>query len=438
MSIQESIGNGLAVAGTEISLKRKADGVFAGRMKPYFSDSQNIIAARYGEYADNCYDGRMQGWDRSDFYAWWPVKLRCMDVSRETTGTNLSDDIKSMVIFYPEGVNYIPIGAHVEFASNTWIVTNPANMSSILSESIIRRCNAVYKRLDYYGNVLVCPFNNPKMQFRGAQDDYTKNMILADNYFTCVMQLNEVSAEIHENTRMILGDAAYSVRGLNNFTRAFTDDEESIHILYFQLQRVVAVGVYDDMERKIADGLAFSWTISLNAPASMNAGQVQTITPVSVRNGENIVSTFRNPFSYVWGTSDMSVIEVDENGNITAVGEGTATVTCRLEQNPAIIAEAEITVSEAAGGYVAFSGAIPVYIAEQESASFTAQYYVNGEAGSEPVEFVLTGPPRHCYSTTREGNTLTVYCWERSSVPLVITASYEDHTATHTARLEAW
>ena len=352
--LSETIKNGYAVSGVRPALSRNGDGVYAGRQKPYFAMPQNRIASLYGKYATDYYAGELQGYDKDNFYAYWPVKLRCMDITRETTGSNLGDDIKSMVVCEPEGVDYVPIGAQVKFASNTWLVTNPANIASILSETIIRRCNAVYRRLDYYGNVLECPFNIPKVQPRGAQDDYTKNMILADHYFTCAMQLNEVSAAIHENTRLILGDAAYSVRGLDNFTQEFTGDFSSTHIIYFQIQREEKTDVYDDMERKIADGLAFSWDITLTGKEIMTIGETYPITPMSVRNGSVVASTTENPVSYMWESSDTSVLEIDKNGVVTAVGEGEATITCRLAQNEEITQTLQITASAATENPVYF------------------------------------------------------------------------------------
>lgn len=438
MDMKAFIRNGLAVSGDVRAISRNADGVFTGRRTPVFSNTQNALAALYGDLAGNCYDAQMQGYDPADFYRFWPVKLRCEDRSREATGTNLSDDVKSIVVYWPEGVDYVPIGAHVTFAGNTWLVTNPANMSSILSDVIVRRCNLVYSTLDFYGNVVSCPFTRQKMDPRGAQDDYTKNMILADHYFVCAMQINDVSAGIRENTRMILGSAAYSVRGLNDFTRAFTDDGDSVHIMYFQLQREEKVGVYDDMERKIADGLAFSWDISLTANVSMNVGQEQTAVPVSVRNGICIASTPENPFSYLWGSSDTSVLEVGAEGEIKAVGEGAATVTCTLKENPAISGSVRIEVSEAAGGWVAFSGTPVSSIREQQSAAFTAAFYEDGAETDEPVAFTLSGPEAWCWSADIQGNTLTVSCWERSAEPLVIRAAHGDAEAVWHVALDAW
>lgn len=436
--LSKTIKNGLAVGGVRKTIRRNADGVYSGKQTPYFAMPQNRIASLYGKYATDYYAGQMQGWDPNDFYAWWPVKLRCMDITRETTGSNLSDDIKSMVVCEPEGVNYVPLGAHVQFASNTWLVTNPSNIAAILSDTIIRRCNAVYKRLDYYGNVLTCPFNIPKVQPRGAQDDYTKNMILADHYFTCAMQLNEVSAAIKENTRMILGDAAYSVRGLDNFTQEFTGDEDSTHIIYFQIQREEKTDVFDDMERKIADGLAFSWDINLTANVSMHTGESQEIEPMSIRNGQTVTSTEENPISYTWESSDPSVLTVDSNGRITAEGEGTATITCRLAQNTEISETVEILVESAEGAYVAFSGALPASIAEQESVVIAAAYYEDGAATEDIVTFALSGPPETAYSYEIDENTVTIRCWERSDTPLTVTAAHGGETAEHEITLEAW
>lgn len=436
--MQGAIKNGLVVGGAVRTIRRNADGVYSGKQTPYFAMPQNRIAALYGKYATDYYEGQMQGYDPDDFYRYWPVKLRCMDVTRETTGSNLSDDIKAMVVCEPEGVNYVPIGAHVQFASNTWLVTNPSNIAAILSDVIIRRCNAVYKRLDWYGNVLSCPFNIPKTMPRGAQDDYTRTMILADHYFTCAMQINEVSAYIHENTRMILGDAAYSVRGLDNFTQEFTGDEESCHIMYFQIQREEKTHVYDDLERGIADGLAFSWDISVTGNVSMREGQPQKLAPVSVRNGVTAESTEENPIDYLWSSSDDAVLTVDASGTVTAVREGTAEITCTLAQNPEITETVQITVSSAEGTYVAFDGALADSIAEQETAVFTASFYRDGVAEDTDIEFTLSGPPERCYSADVAGNTVTVACWERSTVPLVIRAEANGEAAEHTVRLEAW
>ena len=438
--ISATIKNGLAVGGIHPPISRNADGVYTGRQRPYFSMPQNRMAYLYGQYADNCYAAQMQGYNPEDFYTYYPVKIRCEDVSREATGTNLSDDVKGMVVYYPEGVNYVPIGAHVEFAKNTWLVTNPANVSAILTEAIIRRCNAVYRRLDWYGNVLECPFNIPKVTPRGAQDDYTKNMILADHYFQCAMQLNEVSAAITENTRLILGDSAYSVRGLDNFTQEFTGDFDNVHIIYFQIQREEKVSVYDDMERKIADGLAFSWDINITVGVSMREGQSQTAAAYSVRDGVSVENTSENPISYIWSTSDPTVFTVDADGTVTAVGEGSAVLTCTLEQNPDITETVEITVSAAEGAYVAFNGAVPDSLTEQESAVISASFYEDGSETEELVSFRFSGPAADKYTADvdESTNTVTITCWERSDIPLTVTASAGGQSATHEISLEAW
>lgn len=487
--INQTIRNGLAVGGVHPPIARNADGVYTGRQNPYFGFPQNRIANLYGKYATDYYSADLQGYDPEDFYRYWPVKIRCMDVTRETTGSNLSDDIKAMVVCEPEGVNYVPLGAHVRFARNTWLVTNPSNIAAIMSDTIIRRCNAVYRRLDFYGNVLECPFNIPKVTPRGAQDDYTKNMILADHYFTCAMQLNAISATIRENTRLILGDAAYSIRGLDNFTQEFTDptdpaplpsgggiiingdheihlggavytddgsgniristqgsggsnglSPDAVHIIYFQIQREEKVSVYDDMERKIADGLAFSWDISLTASVSMHQGQSQTIGAASVRNGVAVESTEENPVSYRWSTSDPAVLAVDGNGTVTAAGEGTATITCTLAQNTGITESVEISVTAGEGAYVAFDGALPDSLAEQESVTISASLYLDGQKTDEPVRFSFSGPSGGEFSAETDGeeNEITVTCWERSDTPLTITAAYGEHTARHTISLEAW
>ena len=129
---------------------------------------------------------------------------------------------------------------------------------------------------------------------------------------------------------------------------------------------------------------------------------------------------------------------VSSDGTVTAVGEGTATITCTLAQNQDITETVEITVTAAAGAYVAFNGALPDTLAEQESATISASFYEDGQTTAEPVTFSLSGPDGGEYSADIDGNEITITCWERSGTPLVITAESGGYSAQHTIRLEAW
>ena len=64
-----------------------------------------------------------------------------------------------------------------------------------------------------------------------------------------------------------------------------------------------------------------------------------TVTPDTATNKE-----------LVWSSSDETVAQVDQNGKVTAISEGTATIFCKLKANQGIYARAEITVYTSANG----------------------------------------------------------------------------------------
>jgi len=64
-----------------------------------------------------------------------------------------------------------------------------------------------------------------------------------------------------------------------------------------------------------------------------------TVTPDTATNKE-----------LVWSSSDENVAQVDQNGKVTAISEGTATIFCKLKANQEIYARAEITVYTSANG----------------------------------------------------------------------------------------
>jgi hypothetical protein len=399
-----------------------------GLQKQYFTQPTQANAVDVGDLADNVFNTACQGVDTSkDWYEYTPIQIRSTFASSSATGELQPDDWQRIYIIQPAGLTYIPIGSYMQYANNWWIVYKPNNMGLGIGQAVVRRCNAVINVLDYYGNVISIPMSYAKMGTLGNASHATENSITAKNYISCVCQLNKYSKAFVENTRLLLGNMSYAMRGVNNFTREFTNKADSVHIITFTIEMTEPLP-QDDFERGVADGLAFKWLLSITADKSMNAGATQTIAVKSIRNGESVVSTAENPITYVFTSSDTNVLTVDENGLVKAVGEGSATVTVTLAQNPDITQTVDITVAAAGDGYVAFTSTPLTALHSLETAEISAAWFENGTATDDVVTFSFSGADEDAYSADVSGNTATLTCYSLSDKPLIVTAAHGDST----------
>ena len=399
-----------------------------GLQKQYFTQPTQANAVDVGDLADNVFNTACQGVDTSkDWYEYTPIQIRSTFASSSATGELQPDDWQRIYIIQPAGLTYIPIGSYMQYANNWWIVYKPNNMGLGIGQAVVRRCNAVINVLDYYGNVISIPMSYAKMGTLGNASHATENSITAKNYISCVCQLNKYSKAFGENTRLLLGNMSYAMRGVNNFTREFTNKADSVHIITFTIEMTEPLP-QDDFERGVADGLAFKWLLSITADKSMNAGATQTIAVKSIRNGESVVSTAENPITYVFTSSDTNVLTVDENGLVKAVGEGSATVTVTLAQNPDITQTVDITVAAAGDGYVAFTSTPLTALHSLETAEISAAWFENGTATDDVVTFSFSGADEDAYSADVSGNTATLTCYSLSDKPLIVTAAHGDST----------
>ena len=401
----------------------------------YFQNETVAYVQEMGPYASNVYAADCQGLDPQDFYKWRKVKLRSIKAAQAQTGETMPDDWQRIYFISPANYTYIPQGAMLKYADNTWIVYKGKNMEAVHGSAIVRRCNAVIHVLDWYGNVVSVPMSYAKMGTLGNATHATENTITSKNYIACICQLNEYSRQFYENTRIILGNTAYAMRGMDDFTREFTDDPDSVHLLTFTIERV-EVQPYDNVELGVADYDGFSWNISIDWNNSMIVGATQALTVNSKRNGVNVSDSTEHPIAYLYASSDENVLTVDESGAVTAVGEGTADITVTLAQNPQIKKTVTIDVPAQESEYVAFTTTIPKTLHEYASLVVSAAKFVNGEPTVIELQFRFTGPEDGVFTVTQTGtNRYALMTYRASQVPLTITASDGTHTAEAQIRI---
>ncbi len=400
--------------------------VMQGRRKQLYRDQTGEFIRKQLGFAPDMWDCECEGLDSTDFFKKTKAVIRAAEMIN--ANQTVSPEEYRTIIFESPKVDYVPKGAKVTFYNNVWIVTGTANIGSVTGGGYARRCNAIWYRRDFYGNILAEPFVVLKPDTRANDNKYNTYVVLAENYVNCIMQKNAFTENLRENTRIILGSSAYMVRGLNDFTEEFSDEGESTRLLYFSLYRAEP-NADDDMENKIACGADFTAAVAITGASEMTTGSTQTLAATFIRNGEAEGSDEAYPISFEWTSSDTNVATVDANGNVTAIGAGTSEIRAVLAQNAEVQGNFTITVKNAdTSPNLAFTGNVPQSIRQYDTAEITAAYFEDGKATDRAVEFSLEGAGG-CYKASTDGNKISITAQAISKTPLKITASCEGISA---------
>lgn len=383
-----------------------------GQMRQYMADPTRRHLEQMAKYATDYFAAEVQGLDpdKPCLKEWYEIRAADVFSSLGISSTSKMDDWKN-VYFKRADITYVPPGTKFWFWKNVWLADNPSNTGSIAGNTLVRRCNAVWNSLDYYGNIVTEPFVMVNQATKANANTDTEFMKLADNYSDCIMQANPwTQAHLKENTRIALGTGIYAVRGLSNYIREFTYENESVRLLYFSVYYQEPVET-DDMANLVADGLAFHWEITGDAPRAVAVGQEVTITPRSIRNDE--APTL--PVSYLWESQTPDIATVDETGKVTALAEGRAVIRCTLEQNPNLYTDFSIEV--AAQAVLAWASTVPAAIPQFTNAILRV---------TEPVTWTVTGGLPQSFDYTATDTSLTLNCYYPVDAPVTVTATAAD------------
>ena len=404
---------------------------YTGKAFEYFENPTSAFIFEDSQYASNYYAAQIQGVMPGTFETERGAYIRSMDIVEQTTGAKMPNDYQS-IYFQDTRIRGLYTGAKVKFAGNTWLAISPFNISDPLASAVIRRCNAVWKHLDYYGNVLSEPFVFHDGRASATANEYLDWSVIPNWYQKCVMQLNENTKEIAYNRRFILGSSAVEVRGIIDFITDFSGDTtegnktpEPSHVMFFDVQYQEPLEI-DDMENGIAGGKAFSWEIQLSFSGEMGTGGTQTIKANSLRN-HAAPDTDAHPVSYLFSSDNESVATVNADGAVIGVGEGKATITVALEQNPNITATAEITVSgEASAVQFEFTPELPDKLKQMQTYSGTVSETQGGDEIASAIEVEVYGATEAADVAFDVGTKrLTIQCYEPSETPLSLV--FRDH-----------
>lgn len=408
-----------------------------GLRTQYFADPTRLYADQIGEVASNVYEAQCQGIGSGYWYDWTPLLIRVSPAAIASTGETMPDDWQKLHVLKPLGVDTVPIGAYLTFAGNTWIVYKGRNMGSVMGDGIIRRCNAVINTLDYYGNVVSVPMSYAKIGTLGNASHATENSIVAKNYISCVCQVNEISRNFAENTRLVLGNMAYAMRGVNNFTREFTDDPDSVHLMTLTIERSELLP-QDSVEKQCADYGSFSWELHVKSKNVMQTNARQTLSVSSVRNGKTVTSSADHYFSYNYKSSNTNVATVNGFGEVVGVGIGTAEITVTLAQNENISVSTQIQVegSVLINSFQLFDEPC-AELKEYETTLISAGIVTGtGAVDWSGVHFTFSGPPENCYEAVESGfGKCAITCYIPSDIPLTVTVTSDNASGVFTKEI---
>lgn len=428
---REYLGNVMALAGERAGGKGRRVSVRSQE------DAATAALKSRGALAGNVEEALVQGLDPQDTTAWEQMTVRLAEVVKVSAAMTRDFDHYKNFAVLDEGITYVPKGTKIKTAGSIWLVTNPMNVAAGRGVGLMEHCNAVWRHLDWYGNILKEPLCFASDQSRANSGDPQELTRIAKGYYLAKCQYNDQTAQLDTNSRMVLGSGAYVITGYGDFAREFTDDPGSVRMLTFTLRYEEPNREMDDMTNGIAGGLTFSWEILLNGRPVMAAGSTGQCSATSHRCGSQVFpEDMRHPFDYLWSSTDEEVAKVDAFGKVTAVGEGECEILCSLAQNPAIWSAFPVTVETGAGVRVEFTDTPPAFLGVYQETAFSAACYRDGEETGEEVTWTFTGADKDAYRAETEGNTVKIVCWKGSVAPLTVTASWGDAKASAEIRLE--
>lgn len=459
MSIKQTIKDTMLTSGAPLHFASNEPPQYAGKQYEYYAPETLWFYDEYAKYSSDYVEAQVQGLDVTKPFEYTTVHLRFADVVNPSAAITAQMDNYKNILIAEKEYTYIRKGAKVIALGSTWLVINPQNLSGGDGMALIQKCDALWHYYDYYGNVCVEPMAIGKDALRANDPDAQRSVMVGKGYFVARMQYNEATKTLLDNnSRMILGSGAYHLSGFMDFVQEFTSVEDSVNLLEFTMRWEAPIGPLDDEVNHVANGKTFNWQILLDGKSVLREGATSQLAATSIRTNENCTETIEGtdeyPIAYKWLTGDENVCTVDDNGNVTAVSEGTTSITAVLEQNPNITASYEITVEGTSSEpHIEFNSLIPPSMRIYSELIVAATYYENGEDTQMPLTWELSGadpatysyevekvyetldgayttdPDNHQYMASAAKNGIVIKCWGGSVTDLVIKASYGDVSA---------
>lgn len=423
--------------------KTNAPSQYKDRKYQYLADETRIYSELYDRFSSDYVEAEVQGLKEDDPYGYTKVHIRLADAVTGTSAIGTVYDNYKMVEIAERQYNYIRRGAKINAMGNTWLAINPDNMSGIQGHAIIERCDNTWNYFDFYGNVQHEPVCVDRLDMRGVDPDSQRSTMINTGYYAIKLQDNEQTRQLGNNSRLYVGRNCFRIAGYAEISREFTYEEDTVNMVIFRAMLEEPNLAIDDLDNYVAGGKTFAWNISVGNSPMVMVGETAKLTASSVRTSEEhtetVESTEEHPVGYIWASSDDGIVTAAPDGTVTGVSEGSATITCSLEQNPTHSVSFNIEVQgDMTAPHLAFTTTIPERLGLYQEAVISAKYYENGTAApTASFQWAFAGADKESYTVEYEDiDTVRVKCWSGSVYPLEITVSYEGKSVTASIELE--
>lgn len=394
---------------------------------PFFTAGQSLLSKTPKEQYTNQLQATLDADFRnsSDYYlideevlplgseTYESIYVRINRLINPSTGTNVEEDFKKILF---EEINHgVALGRMFNFGDNYWITLNVSSINSLTQTAMVRRCNNSLRWIDELTGALYevpCVLDYLVNENR----DYAtagSTIVVPSGMLQCIVQLNSKTMTIAPNQRFLFGRTgqwtAFRVEGggINNFNNTQTMDNTSAG--YIRLSMVVDFlnEETDDLVNGIANTVTNAYVLTLSD--NVITGEVGNSVQLSATLTLNGDTVSRN---LVWSSSNTTVATVDASGNVTFVSDGTATITCKLENNDVINDTCAVTVTSVPTDvYQVVISPSDNYVLEGLTATWSVYLYKNGVQQADTFTFALnanTVPSTNYIYTEIDGNSFSI------------------------------
>lgn len=305
-------------------------------------------------------------------------------------------------------------GDVVRYRNITWMLVSQVDKGEDSYQGKMRRCNHVTKFIldDWlYEFESIIEMANLSINKGGNLNIVTGNM-------NCTLQANTLTNSIGINQRFIASDAAWKVVGV---------DKTKTGLVILSCERDLKASD-DDMENEIAnkDSLP-TWTIGLFAPVeAVSKGESVTATAVLYRNSSQYEDA-----EFVWHSADESIATV-EDGVISGVDLGEATISVRWAKHPGIVYEFPILVEQEAPEVVTYKfyccypdGSYKTYtdfdILQGDTMIYGIEKYINGALALVNDTYTYVFTPNGASSTNYTFTVVDAYTCKLQNKKMYLT-----------------
>lgn len=335
------------------------------------------------------------------------------------TTVSVGNDYKRIMF---SNSSYIPkLGSLFRFDNNYWIVTNAETIKALAPTCVVRRCNELLRwKDDNTGKIYEEPCVIDYL-IKESRDYSTGGsaIVQPSGFIDVITQFNVRSNRIRPSKRFLFGNSdnwmGYKIMGggLNNFDRQSTEDGMSCGLLRLSMLANQWNETTDDLINGVADVGEYIYELTLNMNSlSLTTGNTYKLIPSYSLNNLNVPDA-----SYAWSSSNNLIATVDADGVVTAISEGSVTITCYSENNSDAYDVCNISVSSVPVSNISVSVNPNVgFIYEGESQIYDVRLYLNGVIQSDTFVFTLNngGIPSTKYSySVIDGNSFVVTNIER-------------------------